>query len=86
MKRQHSCQVQTCPWMSGEHGLPRFSNAHASNDVPLVNAAHKLLAQVNQTQHSTGKFNLQAEKVGTVIQGDHSHVVVYHTTPKAGQE
>lgn len=58
----------------------------ASNDVPLVNAAHKLLAQVNQTQNSTGKFNLQAKNVGTVIQGDHSHVVVYRTTPKAGQE
>lgn len=57
-----------------------------SNDVSLLNAAQKLLAQINQTQNSTGKFNLQAQNVDTVVQGDHSHVVVYRKTPKAKQE
>jgi ribosomal protein L30E len=57
----------------------------AGNDVSLVNAAHELLSQVNQTQNSTGKFNLQAQSVDTVIQGDHSHIVVNRNTPKARQ-
>ena len=58
----------------------------AQNDLSILNAAQKVLTQVNQTQTSTGKFNLQANTVGTVIQGDHSTIVFPSTDRKTGQD
>ena len=58
----------------------------AANDPALLSAAHKLLSQVSQTQNSAGKFNLQANSVGTVVQGDHSHVTLFRTDPRNSQE
>jgi hypothetical protein len=48
----------------------------AKNDNQLTAAAQTFLTQLNQTQTSSGKFNLQANSINTVIQGDYSHIVL----------
>jgi hypothetical protein len=58
----------------------------AQNDLAIINTAQKLLTQVNQSQTSTGKFNLQANTVGTVIQGDHSTIILPGTDRKTGKD
>lgn len=48
----------------------------AKADMDLVGAAQTLLTQVNQTQTLAGKFNVQANSINTVIQGDYSNIVL----------
>jgi hypothetical protein len=48
---------------------------NAKNDQDLIAAAKTVLTQVNQSQASSGKFNLQANAINTVVQGDFSRIV-----------
>lgn len=48
----------------------------AANDPDLVAAAQAVLSQTNQTQSTSGKFNIQATTIGHVFQGDFSTITV----------
>lgn len=59
---------------------------NAGKDLDLVGAAQNLLTQVNQTQTSSGKFNLQANTISTVIQGDYANIILEGPDKKAAGE
>jgi hypothetical protein len=58
----------------------------AKNDRDLIGAAQRLLTQVNQTQSSSGKFNLQANTIRTVVQGDYASIVFQNPDKKTEGE